>query len=361
MILLHLLSTFDYSAAGRQVSLIAPVLRSLPAGLDIHVAALGGTRGADATPLAAPVRAAGLPVHILGSGRRFDPAAIWALRRLIRDLRPEIIHAWRPPAVRAVGLLRTWGRSDFRLVVSEARRGGRMKLLDRWLLRSADAVIAGHPAEAVAIHRLGIAPEHIHELPAAVALPADDPPLLELPLPADAKIVMCVGPLRPKHGFRDAVWAADVLRYPIPNLHLVIIGDGPERPRLVRFARSINPAGGHAHLLPARPDAAALLARADVVWAPSRSESGGQVVLEAMAAGRPVVATALPGLAALIADGQTGLLIPPGDPLELARRSRPLLDDGEWADRVGAAGRAAVAAFTPERAAAAYAALYAAL
>src|SRR5205823_1577696 len=114
---------------------------------------------------------------------------------------------------------------------------------------------------------------------------------------------------------------------------------GPDRGRLARFARSINPAGGHVHFLPARPDAAALLARADVVWVPSRAECGRQVVLEAQAAGKPVVASALPGLAALVADGRTGRLTPPGDPAELARRTRPLLADPASAGRLGAAGR----------------------
>ncbi len=362
MILLHLLPTFDYSAAGRQVTLLAPRLRSLsdpvslgtpPARLDVHVAALGSDG-----PFAEPLRAAGVPVHVLGCGRRFDMAAVWALRRLVRELRPEVIHAWRLPALRAAGVVRAWGRSAFRLIVSEPCRGGRINLLDRWLLRSADAVIAAHPAEADIVRRFGVASARVHELPSAVSSPPPEPPPLGLPLPADAKIVMCVGPLRHENGFRDAIWAADILRYPLPNLHIVVVGNGPERSRLVRFARGINPAGDHAHFLPSRPDVATLLRRADVVWVPSRSECGRQVLLEAMAAGRPVVATALPGLAAVVAEGRTGLLIPPGDPLELARRSRPLLEDGPLAERIGAAGREAVSIFTPENVTRMYAGLY---
>jgi glycosyltransferase involved in cell wall biosynthesis len=350
VILLHLLPTFDYSATGRQLSLIAPVLREKA---EIHVAALGPDG-----PIAESLRAAGVSVHFLGSGRQFDFAPLRALRRLVRELRPGVVHAWRLPAVRAIAPLQAWRTTAIRLVVSEPRRGGRINLLDRWFLRSADAVIASHRAEADAVRRLGVATNRGHELPPAVSNPAIESAPLGLAFPPDAKTVMCIGTLRPAHGFRDAIWAADILRYPIPDLHLVIIGDGPDRARLSRFALGINPAGGHVHFLPARPDASALLAHADVVWVPSRSECGRQVLLEAMAAGRPVVATALPGLGALVADGRTGLLIPPGAPIELARRTRTLLDDPNLAGRLGAAGREAVAGLTPERVALMYAALY---
>jgi glycosyltransferase involved in cell wall biosynthesis len=353
VILLHLLTTLGYTSAGRQISLLSPLLRK---DFDVHVAALGPDG-----PMAELLRAAGVPVHSLGSGRRFDFAAVWALRRLVRDLRPAIIHTWRLPALRAARLLRGRLRSRFHLVAGELRGGQHMNLFDRRLLRSTNAVIASNPAETGAIQRFGVAPELIHELPPVVAQPAAAAPMPELPLPADAKIIMCIGNLNSAHGFHDAIWAADILRYPIPDVHLVIIGDGPERARLAKFARGINPAGGHVHFLPARPDAAALLAHAAVVWVPSRSECARQVLLEAMAAERPVIASKLPGFAALVADGQTGMLVPVGDPISLARLTRSLLDAPELANNLGAAARAAVTAFSPEAVASNYAAMYAAL
>ena len=223
------------------------------------------------------------------------------------------------------------------------------------------AVLASDRLEAGSLQRVGVNSELIHELPPAVAEPDAAAPMPELPLPANAKIVMCIGNLNLAHGFRDAIWAADILRYPIPDLHLVIIGDGPERARLAKFARGINPAGGHVHFLPARPDAAALLAHAAIVWVPSRSECGRQVLLEAMAAGRPVIAAKLPAFAALVADGQTGMLVPAGDPISLARLTRSLLDAPELANKLGVAARAAITAFSPEAVALNYAKMYAAL
>jgi glycosyltransferase involved in cell wall biosynthesis len=343
--LLFLLPDFGYHAAARQVALLAPVLRSLtlPARPEVHAAALG-----DEGPLAAPLRAAGVPVHALGTGRRFGLAPWARLRRLVAGLRPDVVHAWRLPALRAAGALaalgRLRGRRPFGLVVSEPRRGGRWTALDRQLLKLADAV-AGTSAE----------------LPPAVGPPApgaSPPP--DVPLPPGARLVACVGALAPAHGFRDAVWAADILKYAVPDLHLAIVGDGPERVRLRPFIDRVNKARAEEflYLWPPRPDVAALLARAEVVWVPSRSECGRQVLLEAQAAGRPVVASALPGLATLVEDGGTGLLVPPGDPPALARQTRRLLDDPELARRLGSAARQAAAWHVPERVAPAYAALY---
>ncbi|HEY1378227.1 MAG TPA: glycosyltransferase [Gemmataceae bacterium] len=359
MTVLHLLPDFNYTAAGRQVGLLAPALGG---SVEVHVAGLGPDG-----PLAGPLAAAGVPVHVLGTMQRFNLVAWRRLRSLVHGLRPDVVHAWRLPAVRAAGIVRFRAPADltaaplFRLVVSEPRRGGRLNALDRRLLRSADAVTAGDPGEAGAFREMGVPANRVHQMPPVVVPPPAGPPPLDVPLPPGAKVILCVGALTKPHGFRDAVWAADILRYVVPELRLVIVGDGPERDRLERFALGINPDGGQVHFLPARPDAAALLARADVVWVPSRKDCGRQVLLEALAAGRPVVAAVVPALVAVVEDGRTGLLTPPGDAQELARRTRPLLDDPALAAKLGAAGRAAAAGFAPDRVAPAYAALYAAL
>src|SRR5262249_10797289 len=86
-------------------------------------------------------------------------------------------------------------------------------------------------------------------------------------------------------------------------------------------------------------DFLAELAHAEVVWVPSVAEGGVSVALEAMAAGRAVVASRLPGLAEGVADGETGLLARPGDVVSLARQTRVLLDDPERRRRMGRAGR----------------------
>ena len=85
-------------------------------------------------------------------------------------------------------------------------------------------------------------------------------------IPSNARLIVCVGALTPAHGFRDAVWGFDVLRYAYPDLHLVIVGDGPERANLERFGRAIGGDDWRIHFLPVRPDAAALLVTALLVY-----------------------------------------------------------------------------------------------
>jgi glycosyltransferase involved in cell wall biosynthesis len=129
-----------------------------------------------------------------------------------------------------------------------------------------------------------------------------------------------------------------MLKYVFPDLHLILIGDGPDRSRLEQFVRLIE-AEGHVHFLGHQPDAAALLGHAEVVWVPSRKHGGVNVALEAMAAGRPVVASRLPALAEVLSDGKTGFLIDPGDKMALARKTRWLLHDPNRSRQMGEAGR----------------------
>jgi len=162
------------------------------------------------------------------------------------------------------------------------------------------------------------------------------------------------GPLEPVKGFCDAIWAFDILQFLYDDLHLLLVGAGPDEPNLHRFARRTG-ATGRIHFLGERDDLDEVLGHAEVVWLPSRADRGTLAALEAMAAARPVVASRWPGLAEVIADGETGLLVPPGDKAALARQTRLLLDDPALARRLGEAGRRAAAAFTPARLAEAYA------
>jgi glycosyltransferase involved in cell wall biosynthesis len=149
--------------------------------------------------------------------------------------------------------------------------------------------------------------------------------------------VVCAGPLEPHKGYGDALWAFEILRYVAPDLHLLIVGDGSHRRKLQADARIGK--STQIHFLGTQPDAAELLALADIVWIPSRAGGGVNVALEAMAAKRPVVATRLPGLAEVIVDGATGYLVPRGDRVALARQTWLLLGDADRRRRLGEAGR----------------------
>src|SRR5262249_53236211 len=118
----------------------------------------------------------------------------------------------------------------------------------------------------------------------------------------------------------------------------ILIGGGPDEDRLKRFTRAVG-AEGQVHFLGYQPDAAAFLGWGEMVWVPSSRHGGVNVALEAMAAGRPVVASRLPTLAEIVADGKTGFLIDPGDKVALARKTRMLLEDPKRAVQMGEAGR----------------------
>jgi len=120
---------------------------------------------------------------------------------------------------------------------------------------------------------------------------------------------------------------------------LAFIGDGPERQILQEEVHTLG-LGGMVELLGERRDVPELLARADVFVLSSRSEGAPLSILEAMAAGLPVVASDVGGVGELVVDGETGLLVPHGDAAGLARALARVLDDRALRARLGAAGRA---------------------
>jgi glycosyltransferase involved in cell wall biosynthesis len=135
----------------------------------------------------------------------------------------------------------------------------------------------------------------------------------------------------------------------LPDARLLIAGDGPLRGALADQAKRLG-LGDSVRLLGARIDAADLIAAADVFVLSSRREGLSITLLEAMRAGRPVVATRAGGNAEAVADGSTGLLVEPGDATALAEALHALLSDRARADAMGAAGRARWAErYTAER------------
>lgn len=140
----------------------------------------------------------------------------------------------------------------------------------------------------------------------------------------------------------------------VRRVHLLVAGEGEERPKLEALARELqaespDPAW-RVEFLGSVPDMAALWDRLDVLALPSLSEALPLVVIEAMARGLPVVASRIPGLDEVVVDGETGLLVPPGDVDALARALLRLAQDPTFARRLGAEGaRRARSLFSAER------------
>jgi glycosyltransferase involved in cell wall biosynthesis len=338
-----------YGGAARQLTLLAAALPRQ--GFDVRVAVLGRP-----SPWAEQLRAAGLLVHVLGRHRPFDVRPFLELRGVVRAVRPGAVHVWGAAALRAVVL--SGAAAPGRLTVSAALpSAGPPPWLDRWLLRRAGRVAALGQAEAERYRRLGVAGERLTALgPAVAPAPACAP--AEAPgLPADARVVLAVGPVARHKGFRQAVWAFDILAHALPDLHLAVAGDGPDLPAVRAFARAIR-VEPRVHFLGPVNDLGPWRARAELVWVPSLAEAGHGSALEAMAAGKPVVASRLPGLAELVVEGQTGLLARPDDKAELARQTHVLLKDADLGRRLGTAGRQRAAQFSAARLAEGAARLY---
>ena len=249
----------------------------------------------------APLRAVLLPAMV-ASFRR-------AAARAARDA--DLVHAhWLPAGAiaRTLGkpyVVQVWG-TDMEL----ARH---VPWLARPILRRARRVIAASTWLADAARALGA--ERVDVIPSGVDLPADVSP------PAEPPEVLYAGRLSPEKGVLDLVAAAN-------GLPLVVAGDGPLRDR-VPSALGFVP----------HDELERLYARAAVVACPSRREGFGVVCAEAMAHGRPVVASTVGGLLDLVVDGETGLLVPPGDPAVFRAALQKLLGDPELRARLGVAAR----------------------
>jgi glycosyltransferase involved in cell wall biosynthesis len=241
----------------------------------------------------------------------FAPALLTSFVRAARRADADLLHAhWIPAGWVAARtgkpyVVQVWG-TDVELLRRVPRLAGSV-------LRGARLVIAASSALADAARRLGA--QDVRVIPSGIDIPAE---VGEEAQPAE---VLYAGRLSEEKGVLELVAAAG-------DLNLVVAGDGPLR-RRVPQARGFLPNDELQHLY----------ARAAVVACPSRREGFGVACLEAMAHGRPVVASAVGGLKDLVVDGETGLLVPPRDPQALRAALERLLADRDLRRRLGAAGR----------------------
>lgn len=218
-------------------------------------------------------------------------------------------------------------------------------LATRRLLRC-DRVVTATWAEGERYRRLGVPGDRLTRIAPGIEAPPAPPDreslLKQLGLPAHSRFIAVAGRLEPESGIKSAIWAFDMVRYDYPDLHLVILGDGPDREPLEDLGRAMMFDDFRVHFAGSRADLPALLALADVVWV-THERGGLEPVLEAMAAGRPVVAWNTSELAEVVEDGRTGLLVPFGERPQLAGKTYSLLADAAERTKLGDAGRARVA------------------
>lgn len=213
--------------------------------------------------------------------------------------------------------------------------------------RRAGSIITLTPRMAERLCGDGLAPGGVHVIPSGVdpalfAAARPDPLVTGIPGPR----ILYVGRVHPGKGVLRLVEAVRLMRAAETSAHLVIVGDGPARPRVERAVHDYG-LTDRVHLLGAVPHerVPGVLAAADLLVLPSFYEELGSVLLEGMQAGLPIVATRVGGIPTVIEDGINGLLVPPDDVASLAAAVGRLLADPHLARRMAARGRAKAAEF----------------
>ncbi len=300
-------------------------LVSLATGLDRrfwepHVHALGPE-----APLAEPLRAAGIPVECLSVNRRRPIHAIHRLARSLRAFGPDLVqsflfHANLAARLAALRAGRPWVVGGLR--VAEREKAWHLRL-DRLTIRlTCGEVCVSEGVRRFSIETAHLPPDRLTVIPNGIdPSPIDRAPALDrasLGIPPTAHLALFVGRLTPQKGVDLLLDAAEQVIAARPDWHLAIAGAGPDQAALQARSDRSSLLTGHVHWLGQRSDIPSLLKAADLLVLPSLWEGMPNVVLEAMSAALPVVASAVEGTEDLVETGRTGWLVPPGDRAALA-------------------------------------------
>jgi glycosyltransferase involved in cell wall biosynthesis len=350
--IVHVAGSADWGGGERYLELMARHLDREAFSLDVVAPAPGALCGR--------LAALGVPAHVVDLGALVSPRAVARLASALRGLAPGLVQshgarsnfytrlAARLAGVRVVvstvhNAVADYPVSAARLAVYRAMDRLTLPLTTR-VLCVAGALARDYPGRAVVV-RNGIDLDDFDPVAIAPAARA----LRQTLVPDARPLVGFVGRLvREKDPLAFVALIASVRRTR-PDVHGVIVGDGPLRAEVER-AVDAHGLGASCRVLGARADVPALLAGLDVFVLTSESEGFPFVILEAMALERPVVATAVNGVPEIVEHGVTGVLVERGDGDALARAVLDTLADAERARAMGRAGRRRVhGCFTASR------------
>lgn len=293
------------------------------------------------SPFVTAAREAGVETSVIGERFRFDRRVIPALSRILESKAPDIVQTHNVKShflFRLASPAKRWPWIAFHHGYTTTNlRMQAYNQLDRWSLRAADRVVTVSHAFARDLARLGVRQDRIRVLHNSVdAGRATSEEIGEaarslkarMGIASGERIILSVGRLSREKGHADLIDALDAFR----RLHagvrarLVIVGDGPERPRLEAAAARLGLADSVVFAGQVR-DARPYYAMSDLLALPSHSEGSPNVLLEAMAAKLPVVATGVGGVPEIVTDGESALLVKPGDPRAMAHAIGTALKD----------------------------------
>jgi glycosyltransferase involved in cell wall biosynthesis len=299
----------------------------------------------------------GLDLFAIAARTEMDLAAAWRLSRLINEVTPDVVHAHDSHAVAMAALALSMSTRPTKPPLIAARRVDfhlRGSALSRWKYRQVDCFICVSEAirrmliaDGVSEDRLVTVNEGIDLERVAAAPPANLHE--ELWLPHHAPLVGNAAALVPHKGQRHLVEAARLVGRTVPDARFVIAGEGELRSALERQIKE-HRLEKHVLLLGFRPDVLSLHKAFDIFVMSSVTEGLGTSLLDAMACGKPVVATTAGGIPEVVRHHETGFLVPPRDPAAMARAIVMLLRDAALRLRMGEAGRTFVCErFSAER------------
>lgn len=292
-------------------------------------------------PLCATLERDGIDVRVLGDRvvkRRLDIGYARNVQLLVREGSFQLVHS-HMYASGAAAALATAGTGVAFVHTEHSEAVWRSDLACRvghWTYRTASHVVCvSHLIRQRLVDRDGICPTRLTVIPNAVT---ESSTSRQPRAPTASPIVGVVSRLCPEKGIDVLLEAAARLFPCFSQCRLEIIGDGPARGDLEVLARSLR-IDHRVRFVGERIDARDALCRFDVLAVPSRTEGTPLVVLEAMAAAVPIVATCVGGIPDQIRQGREGLLVPPEDAVALCNALLHLLLNPEYARRLGEAGR----------------------
>ena len=342
--ILAILASCDFEGVWRQCSWLS---ENLPAEeFDVRFALLSGKQ-ADVELL----EETGLPVYLVGSGRRSEPLIIWPLIQLIKQQQPDLVHCWDSTAT-LYGPLAAWmtGRQTVFCNIWQSmelnefwkksiqwlskRQIKKMIVPNRTLIKS-DSMLEQLREETVEIIPPGISHQD---------KPATDRKhiLAELGVPENSQLIAASDPMESMSPLRKIIWATELLKVAGHNVQVFICGKGHKRQAIENFRNQIQ-LEDQIHFLADRYLIQELMDHLDIFWQLGGTQ-GKSVIppVEAMRRAIPVIADISATHRELLQHEKTGILVPCDDPASLASWTQHLLEDPEQRRSIGVNGQRAI-------------------
>lgn len=314
--------------------------------------------GQQENSLTQAIAALAVPLHIVEERYAGDPSLLPKLRNLVRARKPDVIWSNSVKShflVRAAELHREAGWLAFHHGYTTTNAKMRVyNQLDRWSLRAADRVLTVCEPFARTLNQNGVPASRVHVQHMPVR-PFERVPLGEEELRrrlnlGKSLVLLSIGRLSAEKGHVDLIRAFALIRRKIDAaipLRLLVVGEGPERGRIEQAARDLG-VSEQVSLEGHRDEVPAYYGIADIFLLPSHSEGSPNVLLEAMVASVPIVATRVGGVPEIATHEQDALLVPAQNPPALASAAVRILRDPELRSRLGATAQSAAERHAPK-------------